>query len=242
MKSRLRVGIAVESWNRGWKLESRVKVGITVGSWNRGWKSWNRSWALKVESRLKVQSQLSAEKLNRGWKLQSQLSVEKWIAVEKLNRFWKLNVAITVENFPCKFWKARVKPTIPLGHRKATLDTWAWHLTFPGAIADCATASWLINGDVRLQLWQNRLRVLYYGLFSHQEYSANKLLDGLVTNYIYNRLQDKSYLHICNFSLVPRFLPVPKSGERAWTIWSRASWCTMCGFDNRIIARAVRTQ
>ena len=47
-------------------------------------------------------------------------------------------------------------------------------------------------------------------------------------------------------SLVPRLLPMLKSGERAWTIWSRALWRTMCGFmcgfGNRIIAHAVRTQ
>ena len=41
-QSWLKVGIAVESWNRGWKLELWLEVGIAVESWNRSWKleSW----------------------------------------------------------------------------------------------------------------------------------------------------------------------------------------------------------
>ena len=185
MKLRLRVGIAVESWNHCWKLESWVKKlesQLSVESWIAV------ESAIAVE-RWKTESRLKVAIAVEHWKPESLL--KSWIAFES----WTLQSQLKIS--PVNFEKRMWNPLYPLATIKQRLtlelDTWPFHLTFPGAIA---TASWLINGDVRLQLWQKGLRVLYYGLFSHQEYSANKLLDGLVTNYIYNRLQDKSYLHI----------------------------------------------
>ena len=52
------------------------------------------------------------------------------------------------------------------------------------------------------------------------------------------------WMMVGSSSLVPRLLPMPKSGERAWTIWSCAPWRTMCGvmcgFDNRITDNTYR--
>ena len=147
--------------------------------------------AITVE-RWKTESRLKAAIAVERWKTESLL--KSWIAFES----WTLQSQskISPVNFEKRVWNP-LYPSATIKQRLTLeLDAWPFHLTFSGAIADCATASWLINDDVRLQLWQKGLRVLYYGLFSHQEYSANELLDGLVTNYIYNRLQDKSYLHI----------------------------------------------